>query len=143
MPERRLATTGTPLAMASMRATGMPSILPLGSRIEGSANAPARPGRLHVLGRPRSEHAYALGHAAIARTSQDRFPLGPVAHELQDDLRASLGEQGKSVDEVRMALLGRQAGHAHHEIGIAARQASPVALKRSTVDTAMDDLHTY
>ncbi len=120
----RVATTGTPLAIASIRATGMPSILPLGSRIEGSANALASASVARTSSADRAPSSDTRSaDPALARPLDYPVALGPVAHELEGDARPALGQQAERVDQVQVALLLEQARHAHDAIG--ARSPSP------------------
>ena len=103
MPERRVATTGTPLAIASISATGMPSILPLGSRTEGSAKARASASVARTsLGRPRSEQATrARPRRARARVAAIRSRSGPSPTSSSTTPGPALGQQGERVDQVQ------------------------------------------
>ena len=140
MPDSRVATTGTPAAIASINATGMPSILPLGSRTEGNAKTLASPSLARTSSEdfaPSSRTRSATPSSPARARMRSRSGPSPTSSSTIPGRRAA--SRGQGLQEVLVALLRGQARNAHDEVGVAPVQAAPlVALE---VDAAVHDLH--
>ena len=140
MPERRVATTGTPAAIASMSATGIPSIRPVGSQMEASTNTSARASSAATrsdVQAPRK--VYARGQTERLGKLLDLGPLGPLADQHETKLRVSRSERGDCLQQIAMPLPRFERGDAE-ELG--RRMVANVRLEAFDVDAAVHYVHT-
>ena len=133
-----LATTGTPLAIASMSTTGIPS-LALCSWDAGRDEDVRATEELRDLG---PWTAAVDCHASLepfgGDLAHERLPVGTVADERAGDVNSSLGEQAACLDEVGLALDLVQRSHAENGEGPLGPRALAWA-EEVRVDPAMDD----
>ena len=122
VPPALVATTGQPLASASIATTGVPSF----SEVSRKASKRAVPAA-HVAAV--AEEAAALPDAELRRELLDALPLGAVADDDEVGVDAERDELGERADEVVRPLdRGQPPGPADDERSPA---GSPIAVRRA------------